>query len=110
MHSYLSHRKQRTKINSSWSSWEEILFGVTQGSILGPLLFNIFVPDLFSVLSNIEIASYAGDNTPYVIKNNIRSVIKSVENTSIELFEWFSDNQMKANLDKCHFITNGLSD
>ena len=50
-------------------------------------------------------ASYAGDNTPYVVKNNIGSVIKSLENTSVELFEWFSDNQRKANLDKCHFIT-----
>ena len=39
---YLSNRKQRTKINSEFSSWEEILFGVRQGSILGPILFNIF--------------------------------------------------------------------
>ena len=40
---YLSNRKQRTKINSDFSSWEEILFGVPQGSILGPLLFNNFL-------------------------------------------------------------------
>ena len=37
MHSYLSHRKQRTKVNHAYSSWEEILFGVPQGSILGPI-------------------------------------------------------------------------
>ena len=110
IHKYLCHRKQRTKISSSYSSWKEILFGAPQGSILGPLLFNIFVSDLFSVLSDVEFASYADDNTPYVVKNNIRSVIKSLENTSVELFEWFSDNQMKANPDKCHFITSESKD
>ena len=81
------------------------MFGVPQGFMLGPLLFNFFVCDLFLVLSDVEFASYAGDNTPYVVKNNIGSVIKSLENTSVELFEWFSDNQRKANPDKCHFIT-----
>ena len=45
--SYLTKRKQKTKINSEFSSWEEILFGIPQGSILGPLLFNIFLCDFF---------------------------------------------------------------
>ena len=43
MYSYLRNRKQRTKINSAYSCWEEIIFGVPRGSILGPLLFNIFL-------------------------------------------------------------------
>ena len=54
IYSYLANRKQRTKINSSYSSWEEILFGVPQGSILGPLLFNTFLCDMFFELSQTD--------------------------------------------------------
>ena len=63
---YLSNRKQRTKINSSYSSLLEIIFWVPQGSILGPLSFNIFLIDLFFIIEDTDIANYADDNTPYV--------------------------------------------
>ena len=86
------------------------MFGVPQVSVLGPLLFNILVSDLFSVLSDVEFASCADDNIPYFVKNNIKSVIKSLENTSVESFEWFSDKQMKANPSKCHFLTSESKD
>ena len=101
---YLSNRKQRTKINSDFSSWEEILFGVPQGSILGSFLFNIFLCDLFFIMNETDFASYADDNTPYVVGNNIEDVIIKLQNASLTLFQWFYDNQMKANPDKCHFI------
>ena len=61
---HLSNQKQRTKINTEYGSWEEILFGVSQGSILGILLFNFFLFDLSLIMNNIELASYADDNTP----------------------------------------------
>ena len=76
VHNYLSNRKQRTKINSTYSSLLEIIFGVPQGSILGPLLFNIFLIDLFFIIEDTDIASYVDDNTPYVIADNIDGVIK----------------------------------
>ena len=101
---------QRTKINSEYSSWEEILLGVPQGSILGPLLFNIFLCYLFLIMENIDIASYADDNTPYTTGNSMEEVIQKLENAAKTLFQWFSDNQMKANPDKCYFLCNSNSE
>ena len=104
IYSYLSDRKQRTKINDTYSSWLEIIFGVPQGSILGPLLFNVFLCDLFYSVNNIDIASYADDTTPYAFGNNPEEVIKKLELATTDLFQWFSENGMKVNPDKCHLL------
>ena len=96
--------KQRVKINDKYSSFEEILFGVAQGSILGPLLCSIFISDLFLILNNIEIASYADDNTPYCSYKNLGDVITCLERTAGDLFAWFNNNGIKANTDKCHLL------
>ena len=106
MQSYPTERKQRTKINQAYSSWEEILFGVPQGSILGPVLFNIFLSDLFLIVQNTDFASYADDNTIYNAVDNIEEVVLSLQESSKKLFKWFSDNQMKSNGDKCHLIVS----
>ena len=87
VHNYLSNRKQRTKINSSYSSLLEIIFGVPQGSILGPLLFNNLLIDLFFIIEHTDIASYADDNTPYVSADNIDGVIKTLEEAPEILFK-----------------------
>ena len=72
-----------------------------------PLLSNLFLCDLFSIMRETDFASYADDNTPYVSGDSIDYVIKSSD--SINLFKWFLDNQVKANSDKCHLITSKLS-
>ena len=61
-------------MNTAYSSWEEILFGVPQGSVLRHLLFNIFICDLFSIMNKVDFASYAEDNTPNVIGNGVKVI------------------------------------
>ena len=94
VHSYFKNCMQRTKINSEYSSWEEIMFGVPKGPILGLLLFNILC-DLFLMMEHIDNASYADNNTPYTTGNSIEEEIQNLENAAKPIFQWFSDNKMK---------------
>ena len=107
IHNYLSNCKQRVKINQSFSSWEEILYGVPQGSILGPLLFNIFICDMFYFLEDYEIANYADDSTPFSTECSHQSVIEDLEKSSAILFNWLKSNYMKVNTDKSHLLLSG---
>ena len=61
---------------------------------------------MFFIVENIDIASYADDNTPYISVNNINEVILSLEKATDTLFKWLSDNVMKSNADKCHLLVN----
>ena len=99
VHNYLLDKKQRTRVNNSYSAWFEIRFGVPEGSILRPLLFNTFLADLFFILNKIDIANYLDDNTPYTSSNDVNGLTKSLEEASKELFKWFGDNLLKSNPD-----------
>ena len=71
LQSYLSNRKQRAKIDDAYIKYWEILSGVPEGSILGPVLFNIHICDMFYDINDCDIASYADDNTPYTSSKNL---------------------------------------
>ena len=86
---YLTGRKQRVKINSSFSSYLHIFHGFLKGSVLGPLLFNLFLCDLFLFVEEVDIMSYADDNTPYVCSENVDVTLEKLEEVGKVLFEWF---------------------
>ena len=89
---YLTNRKQRTKVDSFYSSWEKILSGVPQGSILGPLLSKIFMRDMFLTLKTTSFTGYADDNTPFVVTENTTNVKPALKDIGENLIKWFSDN------------------
>ena len=93
-------------MDSSDSSWEAILSRVLQGSILGPLLFNIFMCDMFLILKGTYFTGYADDNTPFVVRDNITNVIKAFGEIEETLVNWFSNNEMKLNTNKYHLLLN----
>ena len=66
--------------------------GVPQGSIWGFLLFDIFICDLFFIITEIDFANYSGDNNPFVSSDTLKDVIVSLESTAEKLCEWYSNN------------------
>ena len=107
MYDYLTNRKQRVRINNSYSEWKNIIHGVPQGSILGPLIFNIYICDLFYLETNLDIVNYADDTTPYTIGKNINEVIKTLEECTPTLFSWINQNFLKINAAKSKIILSG---
>ena len=85
------------------------MFGVQQRSLLGPLLFNIFICDMFYSLENFDISNYADDTTPYCASKNAEFVVNNLEQSSTILFEWFNNKYMKVNTGKSHLLLSGNS-
>ena len=104
--SFLSNRQQRTKINNSLSRYSEIIHVVPQWSILDPLLFNIYICDIFFDITECDIAGYADGKTPYNFDFNLYNVISNLEKSTNSLLNWFRENHMKANADKCHLLVS----
>ena len=104
---YLSNRKQRVKINTSFSTWSDLLLGVPQGSVLGPLFFNIYLNDLFWTKEYTEVYNLADDTTFYSGDMELNELIRQLEHDSLIAIEWFESNYMKLNTDKCHLLLAG---
>ena len=107
---YLSRRKQLTKIGSSYSSWHDIKEQFHKGLYLGPVLFNIFINDLFLFIRKPGICNFADDNTLCSVGRNIENVISDLKTDLVGVIEWFKINSLKANPGKFQFMVLGSKD
>lgn len=104
LYSYLKDRKQFVKVNGIKSVLQTILSGVPQGSILGPVLFNIFLNDIFYFIRDCSLHNFADDNTLSAIAKTSAEVIKCLESETENTIEWLDRNGMIANPGKFHSI------
>ena len=104
---YLTSRFQRTRIHFSFSTWEELLSGVPQGSVLGPLLFNIYLNDIFFVISRTYVCNFADDTTLTSSSEQIKDIFHDLNHDIRSAILWFEDNYMKLNEDKCKLFVSG---
>lgn len=95
--SYLSHCFQRVKLGGHTSDWKQLTKGVPQGSILGPIFFNIFINDLFATITEGNLYNYADDNTISAASSTIQDVLGTLTDQSRNAITWFRDNMMEAN-------------
>ena len=101
---YLSNRWQRTKINTSFSTWSQLMTGVPQGSVLGPLLFNIYINDLFCEITNTHPCNFADDTSLNAFNMSLEELLHNLEYDTLSAIIWFENNFMKLNQEKCHFL------
>ena len=105
MLSYLNEPKQCVKIRNSFSLFKLILSGVPQGSILGPILFNIFMNDMFFLLGS-DLHSFADDTA---VDETIQSLLNSLEGKTSYAIEWMNDNGIIANPNKFKAIDHNTA-
>ena len=110
MHAYLRQRLQKTKVGSTFNELMSILFGAPRGSILGPLLFIIYICDLFILDDHHEFGSYADDTTPLAYGENFDKILGELEKHMAKISEWFLHNYLKANAKKFHHFLSPFVD
>ena len=107
---YLTSRKQRVRINFTYSSWLEVTSGAPQRSVLGPLLFNIYIyiNDLTFFEEDCQLCNFADDNTLFASDLKLEGVISRLENDIQKTLFWFESNMIVNNPSKFQVMFMGL--
>ena len=107
--SYLSNRKQRVSVDHELSDELPVSYGVPQGSILGPLLFNIYIDKLPSILNHTQISLYADDTVIYCYHTHLSDIERNLNEDLLKVAHWLNENKLTLNLDKTKCMIIGSS-
>ena len=105
---YLSNRKQCTIANNIVSQYRNTTYGVPQGSVLGPLLFLIYVNDITNIIENSKISMYADDTVIYISNRNLDNAIALIQSDLNSLYTWCNRNKVTVNCKKTKFCLFGM--
>ena len=105
--SYLSGRQQAVKFGGCLSAWGSVRVGVPQGSILGPLLFSIFVNDLPSVVNYAQLNMYADDTELHCCGEDLQSVQDDLQSDLYRIQDWLQANRLQLNVSKSAIMLIG---
>ena len=103
---YLTHRRQQVSLNNNKSDFETVICGVPQGSILGPLLFLLFINDLPLYMDNVSADLYADDTTLYDIQTSMEMIEQNLQFGLNQLHIWCKNNGMVLNSAKKSYVDN----
>uniref|UniRef100_A0AAR2J957 Reverse transcriptase domain-containing protein n=1 Tax=Pygocentrus nattereri TaxID=42514 RepID=A0AAR2J957_PYGNA len=112
MNSYISNRKQRVRIGKTQSTYLSCNTGVPQGSVLGPILFSLYINDLPSVCSSVNIQMYADDTVLYVHAKNKQQAASELTAAMVLISDWLSNSCLYLNINKtvCMFFSQKLTE
>ena len=101
---YLTNRKQRVKLENEFSSYQTVTCGVPQGSILGPLLFLVYINDMHRAVKHSTLYHFADDTNLIYSNKNAKTMKKHVNEDLKLIFQWLCANRLSLNVDKTEFI------
>jgi len=105
--SYLTERFQCVSLKNTYSEYMPVSCGVPQGSIIGPLMFILFVNDLPLCFSHCNAGLYADDTSAYVIDKDLKTIEEKLNVDAMNVFQWCNENKLRINVNKtkCMLIT-----